>query len=1182
MLAYRWMALLATSLAAGSLACSTELTGPTPVVSGLDPALVCTEQLVTKVALSGEDLSPLGFDTATADPLLALPAITLRRTQDLTGAAAMGTPVALPDDPKNPAASHVRWTSEQSMEFDVYEGLGLEPGLYEITVSNRNGRSVTKAAVLAAVARPVLTSVEPELICDAQGNRTLTLSGSGFVKLSGALPSIKIGVSTFAATAASGCSAIPGAPLPAELCNAVTVEVPKDALTPGTYDVTLTNPAPAACASTDAISLTIVAPPQLDAIEPDPVCDAQANRTLKVSGAGFIKIGDNLPTLTVGSTTFAATAASDCSPIGSAPPRGEICTALTVDVPRDALAPGTYEVIVTNPAPAGCTSTEAITLTVLPPPELTSVRPGSVCLGGGVLDLRGLHFEPGMTVTVGGTAASNVQVVSGTDATVTLGAGLALGGPYPVTVSNPSGCSTTLADAVSVSPGPLLIFVDPPVVWNGANTPVNVYATGVSGSVTNVSIVLSGSTNPPTSLSFSPTPGRADRPRAVVPAGTPAGTYDLLLTDSLGCPALLSSALRVTDTTTLQLTGILPSFGWKQRATSVAISASTTPPSAGFGALPTVYLTKASLTAPILLGSVARVSATSLTAEVPKNLDAGQYNVVVVNQDGSVGVLPGGFTVTDSPPPSVASITPPQVPNTGTAQAIVLRGDNFRAAPAGKPQVQLRCLNPAGAALADQAATVTSFTSTSINATINSTLYPSGANCVIVVTNTDDGSRTEFSSLVVVTPQQNLTNFTAGPSMVTARKGLGTVSGEASQQSRFVYAIAGDNGANALATVETLPVDIFGLPGSGFFTQRHTLNTARTRAGTVRIGRFIYALGGTSTVDVASGALATVERAVILDQSFHPTELGVDLNLSTTDGLGGGVYYYRVAAVMPGNDRFNPGGETLPSAPFGLNLPVMTGRALRVTLSWTAVPGAVGYRIYRSAAGGAVDGAGLIADTSGTLPGTVTCSSPTTCTDRGATPDLGTTVLPLGSTGTWTTLAQTMGAARQAPGVTFAMDPVVPNRAYIYVFGGLNAAGAALASYEFLTVQIESDGSQTLSPFTPGVATLTAARWRLGAYTATPDDTPRMAGNTYVWAGGGASATGAMVANFDGGRVTAGGRNRDLAALSSAALAAAQGRWNPARPVSGEGSRSTGSFPASSHTGRVGWFWSGPRLLPCG
>lgn len=1453
--------------AALSQGCSSKLSGPGPQATALEPSLACVEQLVTEITISGDHLSPLPFDTLTDEPHLAIPDVMLRRTHDLNGAVVSDPPVQLSNDPYAPGTARVRWVDQTTMAFDVYPELGLTSGLYSVTVTNRNGEAVTLEAAMAAVDRPEITSVipdlvcidegsrdvvlsgtgflrvgdalptvtfgtvvlpvssvddcielggptaasvcqtarvtiprdalvpgapalvmtnpspagcrsmdappislavvaaptlesvVPDLICDAESSRSLTLTGTGFVKIGATLPAVTFGTLTLDATSASGCMPISGTLLPAEACTELIVVVPQNGLPAGVYDVSVENPEPAGCSTQEAVTLVVVPPPDLDSVVPDLVCDAQGGRTIVLNGTGFVTIGATMPGVDIGGVMYTPTSASGCTPLAGTLLGAASCTSLTVNIAQNDLAPGTYDVVVTNPGPAGCSSSPPVPLVVVPPPQvdsvvpdfacnagesatfavsgsgflivdgvgptvtlgtsvfptttmggcvavpgptetvqactsftfsvpagtlapgqlpfvvtnpapagcastqpilvgiapppevvsvapaaictaqgdvtltltgtgflsvdgvaptvtvgatavtasgmsgctqfpsltnvvnicttltavfpmgsvppgarpvivtnpapaacssapvilqgtdpptLATVAPSTMCRGGGILDLTGTNFAPGMTARVGTVTASNVGVTSSTRATAVVGAGLPLGGPYPVTISNGDGCSATLPDAVTVVDGPLLVFVNPPVVWNGTATPVTVFATGVGVPVTNVSIVRTGSGDPLTSLAFSPAPGHPDRPNAVVPAGTAPGTYDVLLTDSTGCPAVLSGALRVTDTTTLQLTSILPSFGWTGSTTSVDIGAL---PSPGFGPLPIVYLTNASLGAPVVLGSVARVSATSLTADVPDGLAPGAYDVVVVNQDGSVGVLANGFTVTANPPPLVSSISPSQVVNTGTAQPLTINGTNFRAAPLGLPQVVLRCRNPLGTVLADETATVSSFDSVSINATFNASIYTSGANCIVVVTNTDDSSRTEFSSLVVVTPSQNLTNFIAGPSMITGRSGLAAVSGGASQQSRFVYAIAGDDGNGTLDSVESLPVDIFGLPGARFFAQRNRLNTARTRAGAVRIGRFIYVLGGTSTSGVAAGALATVERAAILDQTVHPGDLDVDLNLSPVDGLSNGVFYYRVSAVMPAGDPFNPGGETLPSSPFGLNLPNVSGMGLRVTLTWTPVPGAVGYRIYRTTAGGSPDSAGLIADTTGALPATVTCSATTTCTDLGATPTPSSTVLPLGSTGTWTTLTQTMGSTRQAPGVTFAIDPADPTRAHIYVFGGLDATGTALASYEFLTIQVNGNGSQTVLGFTTGTAPLTAARWRLGAYTVAPTDTPLVGANTYVWAGGGAAASGAMVSAFDGGQVTAGGQ---LASLTNV------GPMNP--PAAGYGAFAAGDL----------------------
>jgi hypothetical protein len=507
-----------------------------------------------------------------------------------------------------------------------------------------------------------------------------------------------------------------------------------------------------------------------------------------------------------------------------------------------------------------------------------------------------------------------------------------------------------------------------------------------------------------------------------------------------------------------------------------------------------------------------------LSAEVPEGLDAGVYDIVVVNPDETVGVLEDGFTITINPPPSVTSITPGVVPNNDSSIDLTITGADFRGAPT--PEVVLICINGAGMSLADQTMTVAGWNPTSIDGTMDGTDYAGPANCIVKVTNTDDNTSAEYSSLVVVTPEENLTGFTLGPDMESPRRGLGAVSGATSQASRFVYAIAGDDGVSTLNTVEVLPVDIFGSVGDdGFFIQDYSLNTARTQIGAVRIDRFIYVVGGTSTMGSATAALNTVERAVILDPNLRPMDLDVDIDLSETDGLSGGIYYYRVAAVMPSDDPFNPDGETLASSPFGMHIPTLVDWGVEVTLSWEPVDDAVGYRIYRTAADGAAGTEALIADTTAALPATVICPTATSCTDLGATPDTAETPLKLGSTGKWVTIEETMATPRQGPGVTWALDPSDSTTAYIYVLGGLDATGAALATHEFLTIDIAGDGSQdTSAGFTNGSENLSTARWRLKGYTVTELDTLQVDG-TYVWAGGGATAGGAMVDDFEGAAV---------------------------------------------------------------
>jgi hypothetical protein len=364
---------------------------------------------------------------------------------------------------------------------------------------------------------------------------------------------------------------------------------------------------------------------------------------------------------------------------------------------------------------------------------------------------------------------------------------------------------------------------------------------------------------------------------------------------------------------------------------------------------------------------------------------------------------------------------------------------------------------------------------------------------------------------VVVTPSQNLSNFVAGPPMANARRGLGSVSGELDQASRFVYAIGGDDLITVRDDVEVLPVAQLGMPGTaGFFVQRHKLKSPRTQMGAVRIGRFIYVVGGSTALSSATPSTAntlnTVERAALLDPGVRPKNLSLDLSLvpSSQAGVGAGTYYYRVAALMPPTDPFNPDGETLPSDAFGIVLPALNAYKFSVKVSWGAVPGAVGYVLYRSSGTTPFGSEVQIADTTKPLPTNLSCAAATatSCLDSGVAVGATPALAPLkpGSTSKWTVLGQTMRARRQGPGVTFALDPdPAVKKAYIYVFGGKNESDLVLNDYESLALTVNADGTATPSPtgFTAGSGLLPTGRWRMRAWIL------NLASGTYVWAGGG-------------------------------------------------------------------------------
>jgi len=97
--------------------------------------------------------------------------------------------------------------------------------------------------------------------------------------------------------------------------------------------------------------------------------------------------------------------------------------------------------------------------TPTPAPTLTAVSPdqGSA-LGGTQLTLTGTNFASGATVRVGGTAATQVTVVSSTSITCLTPAGTT--GAVDVSVTT-SGGTATLADAFTYNAGPALTSVAP-------------------------------------------------------------------------------------------------------------------------------------------------------------------------------------------------------------------------------------------------------------------------------------------------------------------------------------------------------------------------------------------------------------------------------------------------------------------------------------------------------------------------------------------------------------------------------------------------------------------------------------------------------------------------------------------------------------------------------------------------
>lgn len=218
------------------------------------------------------------------------------------------------------------------------------------------------------------------------------------------------------------------------------------------------NPAPADCDTTEAVYVEIVPAPTLTAVAPELECDEQGDQAFVLSGAGFVALADGtLPTVTMGAYAASALSASDCVVL-SGTSGASSCETLAFSLPAGSLGAGVVDVVVANPAPADCDSSEVVSVEIVPAPTLASVASAErVCVEQSerTVDLVGTGFVAltdgtlpsldlsGDAATVGGLSACTA--LSGpaggqscSELTATLAAGSLSPGVKDIVLANPA------------------------------------------------------------------------------------------------------------------------------------------------------------------------------------------------------------------------------------------------------------------------------------------------------------------------------------------------------------------------------------------------------------------------------------------------------------------------------------------------------------------------------------------------------------------------------------------------------------------------------------------------------------------------------------------------------------------------------------------------------------------------
>ena len=246
---------------------------------------------------------------------------------------------------------------------------GRAAGTVDVVLTNPDTQSITLPAAFTFDPAPTLTAIAPTSGSTA-GGTVITLTGSGFLTGAAVL---------FGSSAATNVTLVS----PTEL----TAQSPARAV--GVVSVTVRNPDNQEAEL--ARAYRYVAPPTLTAVAPA-TGDVAGGTVVTLTGSGFGASS---------TVAFGGTASAEVT----------LVSGTELQAVSPAHGPGAVDVVVSTDG-AGATLSGAFTYT-RGAPTLTAIAPPSGPIAGGsVVTITGTGFAPGATVSLGGTLATDVVVVS--------------------------------------------------------------------------------------------------------------------------------------------------------------------------------------------------------------------------------------------------------------------------------------------------------------------------------------------------------------------------------------------------------------------------------------------------------------------------------------------------------------------------------------------------------------------------------------------------------------------------------------------------------------------------------------------------------------------------------------------------------------------------------------------------
>lgn len=338
------------------------------------------------------------------------------------------------------AVNNLQVSSDTSMSFKI-AGAVLR-GVQPIVITTANG-SVTNSTALTVI-RPTITNFTPTT---GSVGTDMTINGADF-----------IGTMTILFTA-TGQQPVEATNVTVVSANQMVCKVPT--LTAGTsYRVSVANSNQAGSTS-DTMFVYGTPAPTYASISP---ASGSPGSTVSITGTNFVS---GSTTVTIGGLAATTSVVSS--------------TLLSCTVPSGLANNTAYNVVITTSS-GSATGTGVFTCTI-PSPTYTGVSPSSGKLGTTVT-ITGTNFLSGMTVTVGGTAATGVSVTSSTSLTCSLPA-LSSAGYKDIVLTTASG-SVIGSNAVQYYLAPTISSTSVPQANPG--TVVTINGTNFVGGGTSVTV----------------------------------------------------------------------------------------------------------------------------------------------------------------------------------------------------------------------------------------------------------------------------------------------------------------------------------------------------------------------------------------------------------------------------------------------------------------------------------------------------------------------------------------------------------------------------------------------------------------------------------------------------------------------------------------------------------------------